>query len=153
MPFHKGHEYCLRTAAKECETVYVILFSGGSEEEKILKEKPYEWLSAKARLRQIEKVCRKYQGVARMIPVAIDVTELRKTLGDDTWEGETPLVREIVGDRLDAVYGSEPSYREYFKKAYPEADIRIVDEKREKYPISGTMIREMDEEEQRKWMV
>ena len=42
MPFHKGHSYCVEFAARECETVYVILFHGGADEAKILQEHP-EW--------------------------------------------------------------------------------------------------------------
>ena len=38
MPFHKGHQYCVETAASECETVYVILFLGGADEERILHD-------------------------------------------------------------------------------------------------------------------
>ena len=30
MPFHKGHNYCIEVAAKECKKVYVILFAGGN---------------------------------------------------------------------------------------------------------------------------
>ena len=33
LPFHLGHRYCVETAAKECETVYVIMFCGGVDEE------------------------------------------------------------------------------------------------------------------------
>ena len=37
MPLHKGHNYCIETAASESEKVYVILFYGGSDELKILE--------------------------------------------------------------------------------------------------------------------
>ena len=60
MPMHKGHEFCVQTAAKECETVYVILFYGGAEEEEILKKQPEEWLLPKARMKQVERICEKY---------------------------------------------------------------------------------------------
>ena len=45
MPFHKGHNYCIEFAAKECKKLYVILFYGGADEEKILKENEEEYLS------------------------------------------------------------------------------------------------------------
>ena len=48
-----------------------------------------------------------------------------------------------------AVYSSELSYGEYFSHAYPEAVHRLVDVKRIHYPISGTMIRNMDNREER----
>lgn len=70
----------------------------------------------------------------------------------DCWDAETPLVREHV-PHMDYVYSSEPSYGEYFARAYPEAKHVIVDEKRVHYPISATMIRAMKTlEEKQEWM-
>ena len=55
---------------------------------------------------------------------------------------------------MDYVYSSEPSYGEYFSRAYPEAKHIIIDAKREKFPISSTMIRAMKAiEEIKEWMV
>ena len=153
MPLHKGHEYCVECAAKECETVYVILFHGGAEEERILEKKPEEWLSVEARRKQLKELCDRYKDTAELIPAEIDCGALRKKYGDDTWDAETPLVRKIAGEKIDAVYGSEESYGGYFARAYPEAVYRLVDVRREKYPVSGTLVREMEKEEREKWMV
>ena len=62
MPMHKGHEYCARVAAKECETVYVILFFGGEEEEEILKRQPEDWLQPMARMEPMART----ESMARM---------------------------------------------------------------------------------------
>ena len=32
LPFHKGHDYCVRVAAQECETVFVLLFWCGADD-------------------------------------------------------------------------------------------------------------------------
>jgi HTH-type transcriptional repressor of NAD biosynthesis genes len=59
-----------------------------------------------------------------------------------------------VGNRLDAVYSSEESYGDYFARAYPEAVHRLVDIHRIRYPISGTMIRNMTAREEREaWTI
>ena len=90
----------------------------------------------------------------RIIPAFIDISKLRLPDGTEDWEAETPLVREICGDRLDAVYSSEPSYGAYFSQAYPEAVHRLVDVPRVHYPISGTAIRGFtDQQERDKWMI
>lgn len=149
LPFHKGHKYCVEIAAQECEKVYVILFWGGADEEKILEEHPEEWLSVEERVRQLDRICREAARYAEVIPVLIDITGLRLPDGSEDWEAETPLVRNVLGNRLDAVYSSEESYEDYFKRAYPEAVHRLVDVRREHYPISGTRIREMTEEKER----
>lgn len=151
MPLHKGHNYCIETACKECEKVYVILFFGGADEEKILLNNKEDYLSVEEREKHILNICKNYDNA---IPVWIDVTKLRLPDGSEDWDAETPLVREVVGSRLDAVYSSEPSYEEYFNRAYPEAKHRIVDYKRIKYPISGTKIRNMENvEEKELWII
>ncbi|MCR5790963.1 MAG: adenylyltransferase/cytidyltransferase family protein [Lachnospiraceae bacterium] len=154
LPFHKGHRFCVETAAWECEIVYVILFWGGAEEKRILREQPVIWLSVEDRTRQMYKICEEAGRIARVIPSLIDTTRLRLPDGSEDWEAETPLVRQLLGYRLDAVYSSEESYGEYFSHAYPEAVHRLVDVKRIHYPISGTEIRRMINEEGRaKWMI
>ena len=154
LPFHKGHRYCVETAAMECETVYVILFWGGADEELILKEHPEGYLSVEERTRQMYKICEDAGKYAKIIPALIDIRELRTPEGKEDWEAETPLVRDLLGYQLDAVYSSEESYGDYFSRAYPEAVHRLVDVKRIHYPISGTEIRNMKEEEQRsKWII
>ena len=151
MPFHKGHRYCVEFATSECEKVYVILFYGGSDEEEILKVNNSNYLSVENRKEKLLKLTKKYPNA---IPVFIDVSKCRKKDGSEDWDSETPLVRDVVGSKLDAVYSSEQSYGEYFKRAYPEAIHRLVDVKRIHYPISGTKLREMKKEEERKlWMV
>ena len=154
LPFHKGHRFCVETAALECETVYVILFWGGADEERIMAEHPEIWLSVEERTKQMKRICEDVGKVAKVIPALIDTSKLRLPDGTEDWDAETPLVRELLGNRLDAVYSSEESYGEYFSRAYPEAVHRLVDTKRIHYPISGTTIRNMtDAEEREAWMV
>ena len=151
MPLHKGHEYCIKIASLECEKVYVILFYGSIDEEKILKENKEDYLSFKSRKKQLIDICKKYKNT---IPTFIDVSKCRLSNGEEDWDGETPLVRKVVGKELNAVYSSEQSYEEYFNRAYKEAIHRIVDYKRIKYPISGTKIRNMNNiKEREKWTI
>ncbi len=151
LPLHKGHNYCIETASKECEIVYVILFYGGSDELKVLRKNKSKYLSVEDRKEHVINICNEYDNA---IPTFIDVTNCKKDNGEEDWDMETPLVREVVGDELNAVYSSEPSYGEYFSRAYPEAIHRIVDYKRKKYPISGTDIRNMKSRGMRKkWLI
>jgi len=151
MPLHKGHNYCIEFASRECEVVYAILFYGGSDEIKILENNKEEYLTVEEREKHLKKICKKYDNV---IPVLIDVTNCKDDKGEEDWDAETPLVRAVTGPRLDAVYSSEPSYGPYFKRAYPEAVHRVVDYKRIHYPISGTKIRNMKNEKERElWVI
>lgn len=154
LPFHKGHNYCVQVAAQECETVYVLLFWGGADEQRILVDQPEIWLSVEERTRQLHIICENNRYMARIIPSLIDISNLRLPDGSEDWDAETPMVRRILGNQLDAVYSSEESYGTYFRRAYPEAIHRLVDVRRVHYPISSTMIRNMDKEEERmKWTI
>ncbi len=143
LPFHKGHKYCVEVAAAECDIVYVILFWGGADEDIIHHEHSDEWLSVEARIAQMNRICDEVSNLAEIIPVQIDISTLRNPDGSDNWEAETPLVRNVLGNHLDAVYSSEVSYGTYFSNAYPEAVHRLVDIDRIHYPISGTRLRSM----------
>lgn len=154
LPFHKGHNFCVQTAAMECERVFVILFWGCADEEIIRKNDPGLWLSVKERTKKLYKICEDAGKYAEIIPALIDLRELRLPDGSEDWDAETPLVRDLLGYPLDAVYSSEESYGEYFSRAYPEAVHRLVDVRRVNYSISGTEIRKMnDKEEREKWII
>ena len=60
MPLHKGHNYCIETAAKECEKVYVILFFGGASEEEVLKNNKDEYLGVDVRKGHVINICKNY---------------------------------------------------------------------------------------------
>lgn len=161
LPFHLGHRYCVEYAAAECDIVHVILFYGGKDEEDILEKCPEEWLRSEERRKKLEVLCKEVSSSfinmgksVSIIPSFVDISLLRLADGSEDWDAETPLVRNICGERIDAVYSSEISYGEYFSKAYPEAVHRLVDVPRIRYPISGTKIRSLkNEEERRQWMV
>lgn len=150
LPMHKGHLYCIDTATKQCDKVIVIMFINGDDELRVLKEMKDPMLEVSSRIEQVKKVCALYPNVEFHV---IDVLNVKLPDGTEDWDGETPLVRQFV-PKMDFVYSSEPSYGEYFSRAYPEATHVLVDPKRETYPISSTMIRAMELlDDRKKWMI
>lgn len=150
MPFHKGHLHCIDIARKQCDKLYVILFHGCDQEIEILKTRKEEWLTVKSREEHIKKACEQFDNV---IFASIDVTQCKNEDGSEDWDKETNLVLDVCG-KLDVVYGSELEYADYYKRAYPWATYEIIDIERNACPISGTKIRNMtDDEERKKWMV
>ncbi len=151
MPFHKGHKYCIDVACSECEKVYVILFYGGADEMRILNENHEEYLTVEDRVKHLKNLLKSYPNAELAL---IDVSKCRLPNGEEDWDAETPLVRKVVGNKLDAAYSSEISYEPYFNRAYPECTHRVVDYKRIHYPISGTKIRNMKNvKEREKWII
>ena len=150
MPFHKGHLHCVEVASSQCEKVYVLLFTGGDQESKILETRHEKWLTPEDRLEKITAACKKFSNVEVHM---INTKDCRNPDGTENWDMETPLVLKVTG-KLDAVYGSEPDYKAYFDRAYPGATFICIDKDRKEFPISGTMIRNMkSEEERKKWRV
>ena len=151
MPFHKGHLYCTEYASNMCEKLYVLLFYGGDQELKAQKDMNYpNWLTPKNRFESAKRACKKYSNVEVH---AIDITNCKYPNGTEDWDQETELVLNICG-KMDAVFASEPDYKEYFDRAYPWATYEIIDVERKAVPISGTKIRNMKEsKERKKWIV
>ena len=150
MPFHKGHLYCVEQASKMCEKLYVILFVGGEQEIEILKTRHEKWLQRDDREKHIRKACKKFDNVEVIV---IDTTKCKNPDGTENWDMETPLVLNACG-KLDAVFGSEPDYGDYFKRAYPGAEYVQIDVERKNVPISATMIRNMKSSKEReKWII
>ena len=149
-PMHKGHLYCIETMAKMCDEGHIILFINGVQEKNYLQNHPpNSFLSIKSRIAQIQKVCKMYPNLQYHI---IDCANLVKSDGTEDWDAETPLVRQFL-PHVDYIFSSEIAYDGYFKRAFPEAKHILVDTERIIIPISATKIREMNEEERKKWMV
>ena len=152
-PMHKGHLYCIDTAANMCDRLTVILFVNGDGELKVLEAtnaSSHPELSISSRIAQASRICALYDNVDFHV---INCMNLKKPDGTEDWDAETPLVRQYV-PHMDYVFSSEPQYEEYFSRAYPEAKHIIVDAERKRYPISSTMIRAMKiMEDKEQWMV
>lgn len=150
MPMHLGHLHCLENASKLCEKVYLLLVIGGAQDQEISETDHREFLSVEARLKQVHKAAAMFDNV---IPKMVDVSTCRDENGEEDWDKETPIILNELGF-FDAVFGSEPEYEPYFKRAYPWADYVLVDVDRTEVPISATKIRNMkDEMEAKQWIV
>lgn len=150
MPMHIGHLACIQKASELCEKVYLILFSGGEQEKMIAENDHRDMLSLTFRREQLKRAALMFDNV---IPLEIDVSSCRLPNGEEDWDAETPLVLKACG-YFDAVFGSEPSYKAYFDRAYPWAEYVMVDPNRTELPISATKIRNMkDQEEIKAWII
>lgn len=155
LPFHKGHGYCVEEALKLCEQLHLILFTGGLGEENALNGNlliDKSLLSVENRVRQIKNWIAANHYENRIIFHVIDISGCRLPNGEEDWAAETPLVLAECG-KFDAVFGSEPTYADYFNNAYPWAVYEILDANREQIPISATKIRNMTKDEIKNWIL
>ena len=153
-PFHKGHLMCIDRAANMCDKLYVILFINGEFERKYCRGEvdiscDEYLLTYHERMEVLSSIARLYPNVKLLV---IDVRSCVFPDGSENWDAETPLVLQGCGI-FDAVFSSEPSYGEYFERAYPWAEHILIDPPRHIVPISATMIRNMNDEEAKEWIV
>jgi len=153
MPLHLGHLYCIDQGAQLCEKLYVILFYGGADEHYIMTQEDnkidHRLLTVESRISRMKAICSYYPNVEF---ITIDVSGFKNPDGSDNWDLETAPVLDACG-KFDVVFsGSQDHYKPYFDRAYPWADFMIIDPGRTQYPISGTMLRMMDEMEELKWL-
>lgn len=154
LPFHAGHKYCIHVASEECDRLVVIFFANSEEEIEFTKKNDLvcsDVLAEKSRIEAITRECSKYTNVEFAI---LDCSFMHKQAlldGTDLWDAETQYVMDTVGE-FQAVYSSEPGYDDYFKRAYPFAEHRLIDPPRIHVPISGSIIRTMDESEAIGWL-
>ena len=149
-PMHLGHLHCVEVASKECEKVYLILFYGGDKEDQIHEKYPARnELTLNERIKQVYRVASHFDNVE---PVVIDISKCRFPDRTENWDLETDLVLNVCG-HIDAAYGSEPQYADYFYRAYPGCQYRCLDPDRKFIHISSTEIRKMPYNERKEWMV
>ena len=154
LPFHKGHAYCIRVMAEECEQAVVIFFSRSEVEAEILAAGTTldtVLLEERKRIADIRAFCSGFRNVSFAVLDCRVMHAQALRDGTDTWDAETPYVMRTVGD-FQAVYSSEPSYDAYFRRAYPFAVHRLVDPPRVQVPISGTKLRAMTENDAEPWL-
>lgn len=152
LPFHRGHQYCIQTAAQQCRELVVIFFAD-SEEERTAAEPRCgrELLVPENRLAALRRFCAAYPNV-RLVTLDCAVMHRQaRADGTDLWDAETEYVKRAVGD-FQAVYSSEPGYDAYFRRAYPFAKHIVIDAPRVHVPISGTQIRALSREDAKKWL-
>lgn len=151
LPYHRGHLFCLEEASRQCDKIYQLLLYGGADEEAILRALPPDRRSALAPEKRFAQMKQAGDRLGNVETLRIDISACVTPDGKDDWEAEIPLVLDACG-RFDAVFGSEPSYADFFLHAYPWAEYVLIDPARTRFPVSGTMIR-ADEEGMRQWIV
>lgn len=137
LPFHLGHAYAIVKASSMCDKLYVILSYGKERDyhlcvnEGNIKEIPY-----KVRLSWLRQFTRDMQNIT-----VIAIEDSAKTNEGYDWEKGAKDIKLAIGENIDYIFSSEESYTAIFAKLYPKTKHMIIDEKRERYPISATKIR------------
>lgn len=161
-PMHKGHLSVIQTALDMVDVLHVFLFINGDDEKHIEKawytDPQFRFLQVKRAIRDACLTQRDDRIVTVQIIDAKDHMSVDRygELHED-WEDEADAIKTCIDHPIDYIFSSEPSYDEFFKEIYPEAQHVIVDAEREMYNISSTelrsMLRKNKTDEIMKWLI
>ena len=133
---HMGHVWCITKASTMVDELHVIItYDDDTEKSESFNGTVVDHVPVARRHRWINMITRD------MPNVTVHVIHEPQTWEEDDWKKGAALIRKAIGKPIDKVFGSEPSYGEYFSWLYPEAEHVILDEHRTRFPISSTDIR------------
>ena len=122
-PLHKGHQYLIEKGLKEMEKFYVVIYETDVTEVPI--EKRASW---------IKKIYPKVNLIYAKNPPS------QYGLDEESVKIQTEYLKKIIkGTGVTHFYNSEP-YGKFVARDLNIQEVQ-VDRKREKYPISATIIR------------
>lgn len=134
LPLHRGHIMAILRASTMCEKLYVVV-SDNPEETKVLCE-GIKYISLHERLKWLSK---EFQDLKHISIVALDETGI--PVFPNGWEQWSELLKSLLPEYFDVIYGNEESYRDGHAKYFPNVDYITIDPDRKEVPISGTEIR------------
>lgn len=146
LPFHRGHLDCILRCASECEKLFVVLMHNGEEERQIFANYsgrfPKSALSAHTRELALRAELAPFSNIQVLSYDCRPANKRAAREGKHPWFYECQDMVKLMG-RFDVAYSSEPEYSANFRRFYPWATPVVLDERRSRYPISATAIRNM----------
>lgn len=135
LPFHSGHEYAIREAAKQVDKLYVVLSSSVVRDQEICERDGCKYIPAATRM--------SWMGMTFKNDANIEIINVEDHDGDSdyNWDSGADLIKNAIKENIDCVFSSEPEYGQHFKKNFPHAKHVVLDPDRTNHPISATMIR------------
>ena len=137
LPFHSGHEYAIRQAARQVDKLYVVLSSSEVRDKQICKQDNCSYIPAATRMSWLGRTFSDDEN-------NIQIVNVEDPFGDSDydWDKGADLIKGSITENIDVVFSSEPSYEMHFKKNFPLAKHIVIDPDRVNHPISATMIRQ-----------
>lgn len=134
LPPHMGHLNCILQASGMCDKLYIGISYSKSRELELTNISKIKSISPQQRKEWLEQLTNYLDNIEVFIFEDSDIKY------QSWWDG-AKQVREVIGDKIDYVYGSEPLYEGVFNRLYPEAQYVIIDPDRGMFNVSATDIR------------
>lgn len=136
-PLHLGHVRTMLEASTQVDELHVAVVADEAGEQSSL----YSDGQSKVPFFPVSVRVRWWRELTKNLPhVHIHGVPLSGG-SDDEWAEGAKGVWDAIGEPIHKVFSSEPSYGEFFKIHYPEAEHVLVDPERTRVPVSSTAIR------------
>jgi len=136
LPPHLGHLWSIKEAAGQCKKLYVLVCDNPETTVPFCKEAGWPLIGLDQR---VEWVKQQACALENVTVLGMDESGIRMLPFD--WIKWADRVKQTIGERIGAIFGSEASYLEGYKKHFPESQYILQDPERRHVSIHGTQIR------------
>lgn len=137
LPPHRGHLSQIINSATQCETLYVVVSDNRKATGKICFDARLPLMSADLRVKWLSQ---ELQGFEHIKIALLDETDIFEyPYGWDEWSKK---LKSTIKEKIDVIFCGDSEYEDGYNMYFPDAEFKLFDYKRERYPISATLIRE-----------
>lgn len=137
LPPHRGHLSQIINSATQCETLYVVVSDNKNVTAKICKEGGLPLMSADLRVKWLSQ---ELQGFNHIQIVLLDETDIPEY--PRGWGYWAYALKLNISKKIDIIFSGDKEYENGYRFFFPEAEFKLFDYQRERYPVSATIIRE-----------
>jgi NadR type nicotinamide-nucleotide adenylyltransferase len=137
LPPHRGHLSQIINSATQCETLYVVVSDNKNATIKLCGEARLPVIDANLRVKWLSQ---ELQGFEHIKIVLLDETNIPEY--PHGWFDWSNKLRSIIKEKIDIIFGGDREYRNGYNLFFPDTEFSLFDYKRERYPVSSTLIRE-----------
>lgn len=137
LPPHRGHLNSIINAATQCEKLYVVVSDHPEENSRLCEVSNLKPIDLKTRAKWLSIELQTFDHIKILM---LDETGI--PVFPEGWYEWSLLLNKTVPEPFDVIFGGEVAYEEKHKEYFPNIEYKIFDYKRERYPISATLIRQ-----------
>ena len=136
LPPHRGHLSAIINSATQCETLYVIVSDHKSLTKRLCDESQLSIMEGRFRLKWLSQ---ELQGFDHIKVLLLDETDIPEY--PYGWEEWSSMVKKLIPTKIDVLFGGDEEYKNVNDIWFPDSDYILFDYKRDRYPISASLIR------------
>jgi HTH-type transcriptional repressor of NAD biosynthesis genes len=135
-PLHNGHVNMINKASSQCDKLYVVL----SYREQTITESEDKYGFKPVSLKtQLKWLYYTFKDMNHIIIKYIDESSIPKyPEGCEQWSN---LIKEVIGEKIDAIFTADIEYEETFKITFSESKFVLMDPNRDEFPICASLIK------------